>query len=862
MIPEAAVKEYLEAHRDNHIWIKGLKREELLDNIADLRPRPDLFKGMHIHQLACFLLGVAYPQFAFWLDMGCISGDTLIETSAGPIRVDQLALRGEPFSVLSNTSKGLAFVPADPPFCKGRAKLFLVKFASGREITVSADHVFLTERGWISCAELSSGERLPVFSSSPPRSNSAFSPLMSQQDAEHCLEIPLGYLDRCYSHFRGEQLPLGLDSGPGLFPFLDETLVHNRFLSQMDVPASKYKCSSLRGFYPLSRHGFLPLLEYAEQTPVLVDKEYSVLEYGFGQYSRWFGAGVQSRVLLDPVQLVAEDLGFLSGFSDLEGNSVSTGAYTNEYIFGLWEYRRPIPVPSREEFCVAQQAVSIFANPCRTPSVEFDSIVYIEEKGEGVYYDLSVPIYHNYIAQGLCHHNSGKTLITLELLKYWRKCGRLRRGLIFVTSDKAFPTWEKQIKLYNANLPFTFLEGSFKDKWQAWEEFGDGLMFLTYPGASSFVTKTVKEKGKKNTWEIDDDLVQHLRRDLDAIVMDESTRAAHHTSLAFKLISKLGSTVPIRYGLAGRPFGRDPTLLWAQHKLIDGGDTLGPTLGMFRAAFFSDKPNRFVPKRQQKYIRNYTFDKRKEPKLSQLIQHRSITYAESECIDVPKWTPIIEEVRFSGEAEAFYQRAVDTIIQSKGNGQVVKNLFMKMRQLSSGFVGFKDDETGARAEIEFSENPKFDRLMELLDQLPRDRKAVVFYEFTYSGRKIFEAAKKELGFKPIWLWSGTKDPRRDLHEFETSLQPELAIINNKVGAYSLDGLQEVANYTFFYESPVSCIDREQAERRLRRQGQKRRVWQYDLVTQGSMDQRILDYHREGRDLVKALLHDPAKVVRR
>jgi SNF2 family DNA or RNA helicase len=88
---------------------------------------------------------------------------------------------------------------------------------------------------------------------------------------------------------------------------------------------------------------------------------------------------------------------------------------------------------------------------------------------------------------------------------------------------------------------------------------------------------------------------------------------------------------------------------------------------------------------------------------------------------------------------------------------------------------------------------------------------------------------------------------------------QVAIINHKVGGFSLDGLQ-VANYLFVYESPVSCIDREQMERRILRQGQKHRVFQYDLLMHGTMDERILHAHKEGADLFKQLVADPEKIL--
>jgi SNF2 family DNA or RNA helicase len=456
---------------------------------------------------------------------------------------------------------------------------------------------------------------------------------------------------------------------------------------------------------------------------------------------------------------------------------------------------------------------------------------------------------------------TGKTLITLELLRYWYECGRLHRAIVFVTSDKAFPTWEKQFRRFDIDLPYTLLEGSSINKWQQLTEFDKGLILVSYPGAAAMVTEPVvrkkgAKKGKKR-WKLQPNLVERFWEGVDAVVMDESTRASNHGSLAFNLIDKSPAT--IRYALAGRPFGRDPTLLWAQHYLVDGGETLGPTLGMFREAFFTSKPNPWVTKARQKYLRQFKFDKRKETQLSKLIQHRSITYSADECIDLPKHIPIIEEVSFAQEAEAYYDKAIATMVAAKGNYEIVKNIFLRMRQLSSGFLGFKDDETGEKAQVEFDENPKFDRLMELLDEMPLDRKGVVFYEYTYSGRKIFEEAK-QLGLKPIWLWSGTKDYRTDLRNFEERPDCRLAVVNNKVGAFSLDGLQ-VANYCFFYESPVSPIDREQAERRLRRQGQLRKVFQYDIIVLGSVDSKILDFHAEGEALMTALLRQPHMLVR-
>lgn len=447
---------------------------------------------------------------------------------------------------------------------------------------------------------------------------------------------------------------------------------------------------------------------------------------------------------------------------------------------------------------------------------------------------------------------TGKTRLTLELIRYKWLCGELKRAIVFITSDKAYPTWAKQVKRFKIGLPIQHLEGSSKEKWRALEEFDEGIMFVSYPGAVAMVSARSKKRGKKKVrLRLDKRKVAQFADGVDALVMDESTRASGYKSLTHKMIKRMANTVETRYALAGRPFGRDPTLLWSQHMLVDNGESLGETLGLFRAAFFNAKQNYWSKSR---FSKKFVFNKKMEPVLSRMIEHRSITYADHECIDVPKWTPMREEVRFPVEAQDYYDAAIKALIAAKGNHTEVKNVFLRMRQLSSGFIGYKNDDTGEKAQFEFEDNPKLDRLLELVDEMPSDRKGVVFYEFTHSGRKIAEAAK-ELGLNPIWIWSGNKNYARDLRRFEKSDRCRLAVVNNRIGAMALDGLQ-VANYTFFYESPVSSIDREQAERRLRRLGQKHKVFQYDLIVRGSVDAKILAYHKEAEDLMKAVLRNP------
>jgi SNF2 family DNA or RNA helicase len=57
------------------------------------------------------------------------------------------------------------------------------------------------------------------------------------------------------------------------------------------------------------------------------------------------------------------------------------------------------------------------------------------------------------------------------------------------------------------------------------------------------------------------------------------------------------------------------------------------------------------------------------------------------------------------------------------------------------------------------------------------------------------------------------------------------------------------------------IDRSQAEKRIIRKGQTRKCFIYDLVAYGTVDDKILEFHRQGQSLFDSLLGgDPQKVL--
>ena len=443
---------------------------------------------------------------------------------------------------------------------------------------------------------------------------------------------------------------------------------------------------------------------------------------------------------------------------------------------------------------------------------------------------------------------TGKTALVLELLRYHFRTGLLKRKvLVLCPTNVVVDTWSEQIEKHAPDLPFALLKGAGADKWAAFDELKSGLVICTYQGFLTMVSEKEEHKRKKRkVLVVQRRLVNLIAKNIEGLVLDESTAIKNKQSLWFRAARAVSKQTEVRYGMAGRAFGRDPLDLWAQFFLIDRGESLGPTLGLFRSAFYEQKAGHWT-------MFVYKFKQEMEDQLHRIMGHRSIRFSADECIDLPPITKIVRHIDLPEETEGYYRRIVAEVVAARGNLRAIKNAFLRMRQISSGFLGFRDSDTGDKAEIEFTENPKLDELMELLDEMPLDRKAVVVCEFTWSGRRICKALA-DAGIGHLWLWSGTsKNYAADKKRFESDPKLRVWVVNHRAAGYGAN--LQAANYIFFYESPVSAIDRDQTERRVRRTGQQHRVFQYDLVVRNTADERILAFHREGGDLWSSVVRD-------
>jgi SNF2 family DNA or RNA helicase len=322
-------------------------------------------------------------------------------------------------------------------------------------------------------------------------------------------------------------------------------------------------------------------------------------------------------------------------------------------------------------------------------------------------------------------------------------------------------------------------------------------------------------------------------------------------SMTYRMCRAISKEVPWAFGLTGTPFGKQLEDLWAQFFLIDHGETLGPTLGLFRSAFFAETTNYWGGW-------EYKFKKTMMPVLEKVIKHRSIRFKIEECHDMPKKSMVKKFISPTQDVATYYNKIVESMNNlsfGKIKFRELESQAMRLRQLASGFMTLRGDDD-SKAQVKFPNNPKLDMLEEIIEGMPEDSKVIIFHDFRYTNGLISERLKK-MKFPHARVWGGGKNNLAEIRKFKKDPKCRGLVINTQSGSSSQN--LQVANYVVYFEQPRSSIDRQQSERRAWRPGQLKHVFFFDLLMKGTVDEKQYDSNVEGRNLLKALLDGSLKI---
>lgn len=438
----------------------------------------------------------------------------------------------------------------------------------------------------------------------------------------------------------------------------------------------------------------------------------------------------------------------------------------------------------------------------------------------------------------------GKSLMSLQwaeqlrIAKIWTT-----KGIIICHAPIALDVWESEAEKHS-NLILYPVRNQIDEFIDALESDAD-LIVVPWSGLQNIFTEIRETRKGKNKLYPNYQAVRTAAEAFSLGIVDEIHSAKNHLSLRFKLAQEILKHCQFKLGLTGTPFGRNVFDVWSQAFLVDQGKTLGYNYNFFEACFGNKRINRFSGNPE------YIFNPKKQPLLEKKLSSLALAYKLEECQQL-RILPGVVDLKIVGDQRNAYEACIDKIIKlSDKQDAEIKAVFLRLRQISSGFLPFVDA-FGNELVHYFKTNVKIEWLREFLIEVRETKASVIlFHEYTLTGKMLCEAlADSDVTY--VWLHGDTKDKPAAVRDFQAK-RVQVIVVQSATGSLAID--LHAADIITFFESPVSPIIRAQAEARPLSQARGDRPLIIDDLTCSGVERKILQYIKSGKDLMVQIIHE-------
>jgi SNF2 family DNA or RNA helicase len=417
----------------------------------------------------------------------------------------------------------------------------------------------------------------------------------------------------------------------------------------------------------------------------------------------------------------------------------------------------------------------------------------------------------------------GKTIQTLAHLLLEKQSGRMTLPCLIVAPTSLMSNWRREAEKFTPDLKVLTLQGV--DRKQLFDKINDyDLVLTTYPLLSR-----------------DDETL--LKHDYHYLILDEAQTIKNPSSQAAQLVRRIKANH--RLCLTGTPMENHLGELWAQFDFLMPG-------------FLGD--NAHFRKNYRTPIEVYG-DSEQKSRLSRRLAPFMLRRTKQEVAnELPLKTEIIRSVPLHAKQAALYEsirltmeKKVRDAIAEKGLSRshiTILDALLKLRQTCC------DPRTLPLKEAQkVKESAKLDLLMALLpEQLEEGRRILIFSQFT----RMIALIEEELNARKIAYSKLTGQTRNRDEAIERFKSGEVAVflISLKAGGVGLN-LTE-ADTVIIYDPWWNPAAESQAADRAHRIGQDKAVFVYKLITENTVEEKILAMQDRKRALAESIYKDGAK----
>ncbi len=417
---------------------------------------------------------------------------------------------------------------------------------------------------------------------------------------------------------------------------------------------------------------------------------------------------------------------------------------------------------------------------------------------------------------------TGKTKTAIDNIGYLYLKNQIDTVLI-IAPKSVYTIWSKEIE---AHLPDVVEKDIFQwklDKPKTWN------FFLKSKKLKIFLMNVEALSGKNGFKEAESFLKKFPKN---FTVIDESTTIKNPKAKRTKYILSLSKYIKFKRILTGSPVTKSPLDLYSQCYFLD------PKLLGFES-FYSFR-NRYAEMQQiqmganrfisiPKYYKNIEELEFKLDKFSYRVR-------KDECLDLKPKVRQKRHVTMSSEQGILYEklrrRALAIIGDSTISFSNKLTEMIKLHQVTNGFCKNDDGEL-----MEFGKQ-KINALEEIIEET--DDKIIIWANYIYNIEQIKQFLTDKYGkesFVEIYGATKVKDRQSAIESFQNNPNVRFFVSNPTTGGYGLT--LTAANTVVYFSNNYNLEVRKQSEDRAHRSGQKGTVVIIDIITQNTIDEKIM-----------------------
>lgn len=308
--------------------------------------------------------------------------------------------------------------------------------------------------------------------------------------------------------------------------------------------------------------------------------------------------------------------------------------------------------------------------------------------------------------------------------------------------------------------------------------------------------------------------------DFDTVVIDEISSFKNHQAKRFRALRRVRPMVKRVIGLTGTPAPNSLMDLWAPIYLLDQGERLGKTITGYRDRYFTPG------ERSGHVVYNWRQKKESEERIYEAISDIAVSMKAEDWLELPERIDRTVPIKLSEQARDLYKKLERDLLLPYQDADVVAStaavLSNKLLQMASGAV--YDEDKG----VKLIHDAKLDALEDIIEAA-NGKPVMVFYNFKHSLARIQER------FPQARILRKGKDGNQDIADWNSDKIP-LLLLHPKSAGHGLNLQESSCQTVVWYDQIWSLEEDQQANARVHRQGQTRRIVVMRLVAEGTMDE--------------------------